>query len=269
MPTDPGASSIVDLVLGGAGRRPRWHLPVAVAVALATHAALWPLARQAGVQKTAPASTLRDRISIEVALDQPTPPPSPPAPPPIDPPARRSAVQQPSKPADPQSPPSELPPPAQASALLAVEPEAAAPLDLTAESFVVGTASRYAGGLTAPDGTAETAVHAREVGPSSQPQLGDHAGDLSRPVSLEQHSWSCPWPAEAETERIDEQTVVIRVVVDVQGTAVSVEVVTDPGHGFGPAAATCAHQTRFTPARDASGAPVPARSPPIRVRFTR
>jgi protein TonB len=268
VPTDPGSPGIVDLVLGGPGPRPRWHLPVAIVVALATHAGLWPLARQAGVQKRAPGSVPRDRIPIEIALDQPIPPPPPPAPPLVEPPARRPAVQRAPGPADPLPPPP-APPPAQAGALLAEEPDPAAPLDLTAQSFVVGTASRYAGGLTAPDGTAEAAAHARKVDPSSSTGVGDHAGDLSSAVSLEQHSWSCPWPPEAETERIDEQTVVIRVVVDAEGTAVSVEVISDPGHGFGPAAATCARQTRFTAAHDPSGAPIPARSPPIRVRFTR
>jgi protein TonB len=88
-------------------------------------------------------------------------------------------------------------------------------------------------------------------------------------VSLEGQSWSCPWPPEADSDRIDEQTVVIRVVVDQDGSVKSAEIVVEPGHGFGKAAVACAKNTRFTPAHDRAGNAVRARSPPIRVRFTR
>jgi TonB family protein len=80
---------------------------------------------------------------------------------------------------------------------------------------------------------------------------------------------ACPWASEADSERIDEQTVVIRVVVDPDGSVRSAEIVVEPRHGFGKAAAACALDTQFTPAHDASGNAVRARSPPIRVRFTR
>jgi protein TonB len=93
--------------------------------------------------------------------------------------------------------------------------------------------------------------------------------DHASAVSLPEQSWSCPWPAEAEAERIDEQTVIIRVVVNADGFAASAEMLEDPGHGFGRAAVACALHTRFTPARDRKGRPVRAVSPPIRVRFTR
>ena len=93
--------------------------------------------------------------------------------------------------------------------------------------------------------------------------------DLSTPVSLRVERWSCPWPPEADSERIDEQTVVIRVVVDPEGIVEAAELVVEPGHGFGKAAVACALDTRFTPARDRAGTAIRARSPPIRVRFTR
>jgi protein TonB len=63
--------------------------------------------------------------------------------------------------------------------------------------------------------------------------------------------------------------VIIRVDVKADGTASRVEVVSDPGFGFGSAAKACALHTRFEPARDVNGKRIAALSPPIRVRFTR
>jgi periplasmic protein TonB len=255
-PSPPG---ITDVVLGGPGRAPRWHLPVAVVVALGTHAGLWRWARTA--QPPPPPAATTARILVELAepqqrpQPQPAPPPEPPqASPPPPPPRSRS-----------RRPPT----PAAAAAVVARAPDVHDPVDLTAETFVTGTSGAYAGGVTAARGTSDQAAHARDVDPRSPPGARAAGPELSRPVSLADHSWSCPWPPAAETARIDEQTVVIRVVVDTEGAAEAAEVVSDPGHGFGPAAAACARRTRFTPARDRQGAPVRATSPPIRVRFTR
>jgi protein TonB len=143
---------------------------------------------------------------------------------------------------------------------------AGVPVDLTDEVPVVGTG----GGRTGtPAGSGDS------PGPGSgndgKKGFGSPGAprDLSAPVSLQGESWACPWPPEADSERIDEQTVVIRVVVDPEGIVEATELVVEPGHGFGKAAVACAHDTRFTPARDRAGKPVRARSPPIRVRFTR
>jgi protein TonB len=108
-----------------------------------------------------------------------------------------------------------------------------------------------------------------ETNPSPSAGGGSGAGDQSGGVSLQGQDWSCPWPAEADTEKIDEQTVVIRVVVAPDGKVESARVLSDPGHGFGPAAVACALHTRFIPARDAAGRALRAASPPIVVRFTR
>ena len=61
----------------------------------------------------------------------------------------------------------------------------------------------------------------------------------------------------------------IRVVVTARGAVESAEIVTDPGDGFGAAALACARRTRFSPALDPRGRPIRARSPAIRVHFTR
>jgi protein TonB len=107
------------------------------------------------------------------------------------------------------------------------------------------------------------------MGPAPGDGAASAGADRSAPVVLASESWSCPWPAEADPLPIDEETVVIRVVVRPDGTTASVAVVSDPGHGFGEAAASCARRTTFVPARAPDGQPVRATSAPIRVRFTR
>jgi len=156
------------------------------------------------------------------------------------------------------------PPPAQAGRIIAQEGPPA-PLDLTGDTFVTGTAQAYAGGVTSPTGTNPKAVETSEVDPKAPPGEPDR----SHPVALADEDWRCPWPHDAEAEQIDEQVAVVKVVVRTDGSAVSARIVRDPGHGFGAAAIECALRTRFTPAADGAGRPIQAESPPVRVRFTR
>ncbi len=95
------------------------------------------------------------------------------------------------------------------------------------------------------------------------------ARSRARPVSLDQAAWNCPWPAEADARQVDQETVVIRVAVGVDGRADRVDVLQDPGFGFGTAARQCALATRFGAARNPAGDPIAALSPPIRVHFFR
>jgi len=166
----------------------------------------------------------------------------------------------------------EASPPAAAATATIVAPAAdpGAPLDLTGDTLVTGTAHGQGGGVTASRGTGSGA--GRTPGGTdrrSTPGARWPGSDVSRAISLEEQSWSCPWPREGDAAQIDEQTVIIRVVVRADGSTESVEVLADPGHGFGQAAVACALRTRFTPARNPQGEPVRARSPPIKVRFTR
>ena len=91
----------------------------------------------------------------------------------------------------------------------------------------------------------------------------------ARQVSLDQSAWNCPWPAEADVEQVNEQTVVLRASVRADGQADRVDILSDPGFGFGAAARLCALRTRFEPAQDVAGQPITAHSPPIRVHFFR
>jgi protein TonB len=259
--------ALVDVVLGVRSPPRRGRLLIAAGIALGVHGSLWCWARRSArlpavvlVPMPAPAQ--------EWDLDLTPPPPprreEPAAKPQTKPPPPAKVLAPPS--AQPEASP---PPPAQAGAIVAQEPDPEGPVDLTSQSFVTGTANAYAGGLTAPKGTNPIAVPAPDADPHATPGAHLAAPDLSTPVALDDQSWKCPWPADADSEQFDEQTVVIRVVVDTDGHVASAEVISDPGHGFGPAAATCARQTRFAPAHDRQGEPVRAKSSPIRVRFTR
>ncbi len=195
----------------------------------------------------------------DVELEPPRPPPPPPE---KTPPARSRTVAH-AAPA---------PAAAQAGKVIARESTTPPPAGEEPPTFAEGNGERYAGGSTLSSGTSKQAVTAPVVQPGPAPRgtTGTASGpDRSAAVALAEEDWSCPWPAEADAAEIDEQAVVLRVVVRADGTVQSAALVSDPGFGFGAAALACARRTRFTPARDAQGKPVAARSPPIRVRFTR
>jgi protein TonB len=156
-------------------------------------------------------------------------------------------------------------PPAQAGQLAAA---AAEPVDFTGMAFIVGSGTSYAGGATTTTGTNRKAVLG-DMAPGATDSHPVSVRSRTRPVALDQSAWNCPWPAEADAEQVNEQTVVLQVSVRADGRADRVEVFSDPGLGFGAAARLCALRTRFDPARDSAGQPIPAESPPIRVHFFR
>ena len=258
------------------GARPaqarRSVLGVGIITALAAHGLAWlALSRNParGEEPPEPPSTVLE-IAHVVDLDPPEPVPEPveaePAPATSDPvPVATAAPATPSEP-----PPSDArpPPPAQAGEVVAAEGPVD-PLDFTGFDITTGRGDGFAGGVTASDGTNTAAVQTRAVDRTAPPNQPQAEASLAQPVSLPARNWQCPWPREAETLGIDEQMVVLRVVVGAQGRVSAAELIADPGHGFGEAALTCARNARFAPARDRSGQPYAATSPPIRVRFTR
>ena len=213
---------------------------------------------------------------IEMVNAPPPPPPEP------EPEAKEPEPVKPAAPApkaapaprDNQPPPA----PAQAGKIITQEPDPEAPVDLTGEGFVTGTAETYAGGVSANTGTSKTAVRNLGAAVGGTPGgtgaghgTGNGTGsDLSRPASLAGSSnWSCPFPPEADAEQIDFQRVQIAVTVRADGTAQDVKVIGDPGHGFGRAARQCALRQRYNPPLDRQGNPVTGTMPPIFVRFNR
>ena len=230
----------------------------------------WRAGRSVGSPNTDATTSVLVEVSVEpsAAPADPAPISPPPAPPTAaalsrhsPPRARAKSLQdEPSSASsgEPSSEPSSDP-----------APGPSVPVDLRGETVVAASNGPSVGGSGEARGNGRGG--GREVGgnPGGASPLGSGAGDRSGGVALEAQNWSCPWPREADAERIDEQTVVIRLVVAPDGTVESAAVLSDPGHGFGPAATSCALRTRFTPARDRNGRPVRAVSPPVVVRFMR
>ena len=262
---------IVDVVLGVPRPGPRCAVVMSTCAAVGAFAllGLWALHLE---RRPGSARELATRMPVEISLEDIADPrrlsPVLPARPEPQPAPRPPLVRQATRRSDARS---SAGPSAQAAAVVAQEPSG--PIDLTGETLVVGAANSYAGGATQTQGTRTVPGEGKAIDTGASPRsaAADSAGvpDHSAPVGLASQSWSCPWPSEADPLPIDEETVVIRVVVRPDGSAESVAVVSEPGHGFGEAAARCAMRTRFTPARAAGGEPIRTSSPAIRVRFTR
>ena len=249
--TEPTA--LFETVLGGRRKSRRLaRLPVhglAWLVAVGVHLGLWYAASHTEpsleVWSARMAALIHEELNAQAPIAIETPPEPEPDPPPKPKPIIRRKAAPVSKPA----------PPAAAADVISVEAKPTGPVDLTDNTFIVGNAKTYVGGITSSKGTGTKPIMNR---PS-----------LARPVQLSGNEWRCKWPSSAVAEDIYEQYVVLRVVVTANGKVENAKVLTDPGHGFGDAAVGCALRTRFSPALDADGKPIRATSPAIRVRFTR
>ena len=264
----PAPERIVDLVFAGepGGRLRRLAGGAAVVLCLYIAAVLTAeaLGGSGATFAAELAAQIHDAIAAERSVDIKLPPPPPPPPPPPEaaPRAPQPVVHERAHVAAAHHAPAA---PAQAGQIAAASQ---APLDFTGSAFVVGSGPSYAGGSTTASGTSR-APATGAVAPAGHGD-GLAARSKARPVSIDQASWNCPWPAEADARQVDQETVVLRVSVRADGRVDRVDVLQDPGFGFGRAARDCALASRaFTPALDADGAPVAAPSPPIRVHFYR
>jgi periplasmic protein TonB len=202
-----------------------------------------------------------------------------PPPPPAAEEKTEEPVKAPRPPAPAKAAPNEPPPAAaQAGKVLTREAAPDEPVDLTGNSFVTGNADTYAGGVTASTGTADRAVRDPNATGDGVPggkgkakqDVAEDAPDMSTAPTLPPgRNWQCAFPPEADTDQIDFQIVPILVTVGPDGSAKSVKIISDPGHGFGRAARECALRQRFTPALDRQGRAVAGTTPPINVKFTR
>lgn len=204
---------------------------------------------------------------------EPTPEPeAPPAPAPMP-----KAAPQPKE--DPYEPP---PAPAQAAKVLTApeDPGKEKIEDLTDQGFVSGDGSGPGFGMVSAAGTASAPTwnsNAKVGGVPGGTGTGEPkppppppGPDLSKPATLAgSASWNCPFPPEADAEQIDSAVVVLLITVRPDGTPLSVQVVSDPGTGFGRAARICALGKRYTPGLDKTGAVTTSTMPPVKVRFSR
>ncbi len=270
LPTKSATRSprIVDLVFL-AEPAGRWRrLALGGAMVLALYGCLFALVSRLGSPlgpwSAEMAARVHEAIAMERAVEL-TPPPPAPAQPPSPPIAETSHVVVSRSARLPHAQQTRAMAPAQAGRLAAVS---SAPADFTGMAFIVGSGTAYVGGATTSTGTSRKAA----LGAVNPEATGSHRasmGSQARPISLDQSAWNCPWPAEADAEQVNEQTVVLQASVRADGRADRVEVFSDPGFGFGAAARLCALRTRFEPARDSAGQPISAQSPSIRVHFFR
>ncbi len=79
----------------------------------------------------------------------------------------------------------------------------------------------------------------------------------------------CPFPVESDLAGVDHAVVLLVVTVMPDGHAGAVKVLSDPGHGFGRAAISCAKRQIYTYARDRHGTHLQADTAPFNMRFTR
>jgi protein TonB len=205
----------------------------------------------------------------ELAIDREVPPPPPPPPaiepsPPLPPePAKivANATVPPPNPSDNpyDEPASEA---ARAGEVLVQDSDAEDDTDEDENTFVAGDGGTYAGGVTASGGTSAVAVRGSVVrdggvpGGSGAPSAPTPAvRDLSRGAWLEGNTaWDdCEFPGEAERDKIRDAVVAMTVTVRPNGTAQSVDILEDPGHGFARMATACALRHRFAPALDSAG----------------
>lgn len=223
---------------------------------------------------------VRDRVAAtleriyevdEVKAPEPEPPPPEPEPakeekPPPAPPPKAEAPPPP-------------PPPAAAAAGAALVQDAPPSDDVADFTMQTGNADQYAGGVTQAGGTSKRAVYDPNAraggtpGAKGPPQAAPApAVDRSRPAGLlGSTDWNCSsfWPAEADSEQIDQALVTIQVTVGPDGKPMKVDVVKDPGHGFGLAAKRCAMRESFQTALDMNGNAIVSSTKPFRVRFER
>ena len=264
-----GKIAIVDLVFAQEPTGRVRRLALGSACVLGIYALAILLAGHFGRSGASVAAEMAARVHDAIAAERdvdvtPPPPPSPPPPAPM-PPAPHVAeepVHQRARAAPAHHAPAA---PAQAGKLAAASES---PLDFTGSPFVTGSGPTYAGGNTTASGTSRKPVTGA-VAPNGTGDGNTGARSQARAVTLDQSAWNCPWPAEADERQVDQETVVIRVAVRADGRAEHVDVVQDPGFGFGRAARQCALATQFKAARNPAGEPIAALSPPIRVHFYR
>lgn len=209
---------------------------------------------------------------FEVPVDPPPPPPEKPAPePPEEPPPTPIAMQAPRPPqkdsADgpPKEAPEEPEPLPMAAPVLVQE----GPPDPSAITFVTGIGE--GAGLVSMLGAGfRSGRRTSRGGGAPLPPPPKPTPDRSRPASLHgDRAWDCDFPSEAEAAGIRNVVVVLRILVRADGRAQKVEVVSDPGYGFGAQARFCAAQHHYRPALDRDGQPIQASLGPIRIRFYR
>jgi protein TonB len=226
---------------------------------------------------------------IEAKIEEPAKPPAPavteappePEPEPEPPP---KPVVRPPPPKD-EPPPEPEPEPAKRLFAAAAEAVAQAAKILTTDddkasgpSIASGNADGPTYGMVAGAGTGSAPTFNPRAALTGKPGSSG-GGPVAPPPAIDRtrgaHVYGgftsdCDFPVEADPAGIDHASVTVVVTVGPNAAAELVEVVDDPGHGFGRAARSCVlTKLKFLPARDRDGTLLRAKTPPTIIRFTR
>jgi hypothetical protein len=115
---------------------------------------------------------------------------------------------------------------------------------------------------TTPSPTAKSSPpNVGAAGPATGPTPEPHA---SVAVGTK---WDCPFPLPNERGGKEEANVLVVVHVENDGKPLSVDVLEDPGGGFGAAAKKCALEKAYQAPRDVNGKPLRATTFPFYIHF--
>src|SRR3954469_5548697 len=241
---------------------------VPIGTSLALHAALalavlWVAVRPKPMRQT----PVQIQV-VEVPAAKPAEPAPPPAPKPV--PMKLARARRDPRPLPPPTsaplPPSEAPPPPTQEAPQNI-PRPLVVTGITMEStsqggsFVVGAGNTLRG-TPEPTARAPEAVKpykAEQYAPAAQ------VSELPRPLNRDSLNLRKYYPPQAKKAGF-EGDVVLRLLIDSDGSIAKVDVVTDPGEGLGPAAAKAVRELRFSPAK-VNGVAV-ATTVPFTIHFT-
>jgi periplasmic protein TonB len=235
---------------------------VPIGTSMALHALVAVAALVVAVR---PRAVPQTPLQIQV-VDAPARPPPPAAPVPMKV-ARAPRVPRAVPPPAPTPlPPSAAPPPPNAEAPRTT-PQPMVITGITMESTSRGGGVAVGVGNTlraAPEPTA-SAPEAAKPYKADQYASSAQVSELPRPLNRESLNLRKYYPAQAKRSGF-EGDVVLRLLIDSDGTIAKVEVVNDPGEGLGPAAAQAVRELRFSPAK-VNGVAV-ATTVPFTIHFT-
>jgi periplasmic protein TonB len=233
---------------------------VPIGTSLALHAAIAALLVGLAVQRRpVPQAPLQIQV-----VDAPTKAPEPvPAPVPMK--VSRTPRTPPKALATPL-PLSTAPPPPTTEAPRS-EPQPVVITGITMESTSQGSSFAVGAGNTlrgAPEQTARAPETAKPY-KAERYAAAAQVSELPRPLNRDSLSLRKYYPAQARKNGF-EGDVVLRLLIDSDGTIAKVDIVTDPGQGLGAAAAQAVRELRFSPAQ-VNGVAV-ATTVPFTIHFT-
>jgi periplasmic protein TonB len=245
--------------------RPASRVLVPVGTSIALHAALAVAILALAVR---PRPIPQTPLQIQV-VDAPPPKPVE-APPPLPVPMKVARAPRTPRTAPPPTrtplPPSNAPPPPTTEAPRTT-PEPVVITGITMESTSQGGSFAVGAGNTLRGAPEKTARAPETVKPYKAEQYAPAAqvNELPQPLNRESLNLRKYYPPQAKKNGF-EGDVVLRLLIDADGTIAKVDVVSDPGQGLGPAAAQAVRELRFSPAK-VNGVAV-ATTVPFTIHFT-